>query len=232
MPTPPPLPSQNCAVAAEKMAADFLAYVNDTEYFGYIHKLYVTPPFWRPLRWVAHLLRPLHERNVCVERMPGAAPCMGLVLMRNTVLRDPAQAGPALVLVTRLFSPAGLDELYDIAERIDEMSASTDPDTALAVRAIFEDDEYQSFRRRPLPACLNAPDHIQLFDELISGNAFIRLPTGIDSQGHPFVMLFATEAAPAGKPAWSAVLPSKITAHAVDALLSDRFPKPPPLPAR
>jgi hypothetical protein len=213
------------------MAADFLAYVNDTEYFGYIHKLYVTPPFWRPLRWVAHLLRPLHERNVCVQHMPDATPRMGLVLMRNTVLRDPAQAGPALVLVTSLFSPAGFDELYDIAERIDEMSDSTDPAIALAVEAIFEDEEYQSFRRRSLPSCLNAPAHIQLFDELISGNAFIRTPADVGTQDHPFIMLFATEAVTSGKSAWSAVVPSKIAAHAVDALFKDRFSKPPPLPA-
>ena len=212
------------------MAADFLAYVNDKEYFAYVHKLYPAPPFWRPLRWLAHFLLPLHQRNVCIKNMPKAAPRLGMVLMGNIVLHDSDQAGPALVLTTNRFDFAGLQELYDVAERIEELRASPDVATANAVEAIYEDEDYQRFRRRALPACVNAPAHIQLFDELLTGNVLIR----IDAEGptilHPFIVLFATDTDNQRGPVWSSAVPVKITASAIEILLQKRFSTPPPLP--
>lgn len=230
MPTPPPLPTRDLALATKVMTAEFAEYVNDKEYFAYVHKLYATPPIWRPLRWLGHLFLPLYQRNICLAHLPRATPHLGLVLLANVALRDYAAAGPALVLTSDRFDFEGLRELHEAADRIEMLRASSDTEAASSLESIFADEEYQRFRRRPLPACVHAPSHIRLFDELLTGNALVRIDTQGTRITHPFVVLFATEE-DRENPAWSAAVPSKIAAPAVEILLQGRPPSlPPPLP--
>ena len=212
------------------MASDFLAYVNDREYFSYVHKLHTTQPFWRPLRWIAHFLLPLHYRNECEQNMPKATPRLGLVLMGNVVLHDVSQAGPALVLATDRFDFEGLNELHDVSLRIEELRGSPDPAISESINAIFEDEDYQRFRRRSLPACLQAPTHILLFDEQLSGNTLVRIDSHGRSILHPLIVLFATDTDVSGAGAWSSAVPSRITGAVLDVLFKARASTPPPLP--
>lgn len=224
MPTPPPLPSHSCAQITSRLAADFIAYINSADYMAYIHRLYIKPPIWRPLRWLAHFFMPLHLRNVCEANMPSATPRLGLVILRNASLSDPDQAAPALVLASSNFSPEGLEELHAVAEKVtagDDLS-----DGNHEMDALLSDDEYQPYRRRPLPASMQAPEYIELFDETMRGRDFLEVPTSQGPLTHPFVLLFANS----GPKNWSAVVPGHIAIQAARALVKDKYASPPPLP--
>lgn len=220
------MPATACEAIIPGLATDYVAYVNTTEYFAYIHLLFKKPPFWRPVRWIMHLLLPLHCRNEATEHMPGARPWLGLVLMRNVALRDHKAVGPALVLASSRFSAEGFDELNDVAEKMELLRYSSDRQAARAVESIYADEDYGRFRRRALPACVGAPEHIQLFDETMRGNDLLELPGVYKGIPHPFTVLFANT----GNPAWSGVIPGTMLPPVVDALARDRFRAPPPLP--
>ncbi len=156
--------------------------------------------------------------------MPGSQPWLGLVLMRNASLHDHKAVGPALVLASSRFGAEGFDELLDVAEKMEALRHSSDRQAARAIEAIYEDEDYRRFRRRALPACVGAPEHIQLFDETMRGNDLLELPGAYKRLPHPFTVLFANT----GNPAWSGVIPGAMLPLVIEVLLRDRFKTPPP----
>lgn len=122
------------------------------------------------------------------------------------------------------FSPEGLEELHAVAEKLTGGGPKSGDNDE--IEALLLDDEFQPYRRRPLPSCINAPEHIELFDETMRGQDFLEIPTAHGGLPHPFVLLFANS----GPKKWSAVVPGFIAIQAVTTLLKDKSSSPPPLP--
>jgi len=209
----------------------FAAYVRSAAFARYFGRLHRKPAWWDVagrMRF-ASTLRALRQFGVALTQEGELV--LGLVLMRNTVLADRETAAPALILGSFDLSPAGFETLHIVAGRLDAMR-STDE----SVAAIFEDDEYQIYRRRELPSGVAAPAHVMLFDELMRGSDFIDWKLEEMTVPDPFVVMFANRNAPILA---SAVVPKEIAMPVLQYLVEENArrtatmeppPLPPPLP--
>ena len=145
---------------------------------------------------------------------------IGLILMRHVSLnRDKKAVAPALALASFDFSGKGLRELFEVALKIEAMRQHPNPSMRRAMEEIFEDEDYKSFRRRPLPDFLAAPSHVMLFDEIMRGDDLIEVPYEGELMPLPFVVMFASRGDPVLA---SAILPRKVAKPVVEFLMQER----------
>lgn len=192
----------------KKVRARFRRYLESRKFIRFVRSMKERPSWW-DLAKVWSYYQTVH----LPLKRGGLALCdlgefrIGLVMMRNTMLGNAKAVAPALVLASPEVSPQGLKELFEVAQRIEELRLHADPAVRAVANQIYEDEEFQMLRQRPLPPAFQAPSYMRLHDEMMRGSDFFEHTIGNESVPSPWVLLLAKEV---GDRNLSAVIPGKI----------------------
>lgn len=196
-------------------------YLRSSAFQGFILKATRKPAWWNIFGWWFYQQEHLKWKERLEPLTREGQLAIGIVLMQNSLLSKKKNAvAPALVLGSFDFSARGFLELEFTAMKMAMSQQLLDPAASAEVEGVFADQEYQIFRKRPLPPAIEAPGHIFLFDELIRSDDRISIGEGMEA-----VAILSLH--PPGKP--SLVLPRKLAADLVEPIARDLASMPRPV---
>jgi len=145
---------------------DYFQYVNSPLYAGFIEKEFGSLGWRRILLQWSISSQTRNERVVSRELASQGQLVLGSVVLANSGLHE-LEVAPALILGTFDTSAHGFIELIRVQNAIWAADESGDSGIIDAVDSIYADLDFDKYRRRPVPAALNAPPEMFFFDQKI-----------------------------------------------------------------
>ncbi|MGJ8673405.1 hypothetical protein [Rubritalea sp.] len=171
--------------------------------------------WWSPSNLAALQIIINKQRQKATTVADSGVPMLGVVLMRNSILQNPKETGSALALGSTDFTPEGLNQLNQFADRINGSRHKEDDqsDFKQYIDSVFSDENYTESRRRIVPPQYSKGNSIFFLDVMMRGDDALKKVNPLPSL-YPLIILLGTE----GKSTHCEVMPKKIGALGLSSL--------------